>query len=98
LELNEVLAKQGVTMVDLMKLDIEGAEYNIFEHSLETLAKHVKRIIMEFHPAGDTAKRNEIVDRLCKDGPYTLIYETKNILGFENSDLTNNHGAASSAI
>jgi FkbM family methyltransferase len=99
LELSEVVAKQRVTAIDLMKLDIEGAEYNVFEHSLPALAAHVKRIIMEFHPAGDKAKRDEIVNRLCGEGgPFTLIYETKNILGFENNNLINNHGTDTPAI
>jgi FkbM family methyltransferase len=87
--LDEVLAENGTEKIDLMKLDIEGAEYHIFAHSLSALATRVGRIIMEFHPAGDTAKRNEIVERLCTDGPFKLIYETKNILGFENSALKN---------
>lgn len=84
--LDQVLDQEHVSMVDLMKLDIEGAEYHVFEHSLPALSAHVKRIIMEFHPAGDQARRDEIVQRLC-GGPFKLIYETKNILGFENSHL-----------
>jgi FkbM family methyltransferase len=82
--LAEVVAENNISSIDLMKLDIEGAEYHIFEHSLPELGKYVRRIIMEFHPAGDKARRDQIVDRLCKDGPFTLIYETKNILGFDN--------------
>ncbi len=44
---------------------------------------------MEFHPAGDIEKRNEIVNRLCKGelGKFELVYETKNILGFQNLTL-----------
>lgn len=87
LTLDEVLQKNQISIVDLMKMDIEGAEYHIFAHSLESLNQHVRRIIMEFHPAGDIAKRNEIVDRLCQDGKFNLIYETKNILGFNNNSL-----------
>lgn len=88
LTLDEVLLQNQISKVYLLKMDIEGAEYNIFQHSLESLCKNVKRIIMEFHPAGDTEKRNEIVNRLCTDGTFKLIYETKNILGFENDKLS----------
>ncbi len=95
--LDEIVMETGVNVFDLMKLDIEGAEYHLFAHSLPALAKHVKRIIMEFHPAGDKTKRDEIVNRLCGNSgfaegettaPFKLIYETKNILGFENTQLT----------
>lgn len=87
--LDQVIAENNIPVIDLMKLDIEGAEYNLFERSTMALSKHVRRIIMEFHPAGDMAKRNEIVDRLCKSefGGFELVYETKNILGFQNLTL-----------
>lgn len=87
LTLDEVLAQQNISNIDLLKLDVEGAEYHIFEHSLDALRTHVRRIIMEFHPAGDKAKRDEIVNRLCGDGSFELIYESKNILGFDNTSL-----------
>ncbi len=87
--LDQVVAQNNVPTIDLMKLDIEGAEYHVFEHSLEALSKNVRRIIMEFHPAGDIAKCNEIVERLCggTEPAFELVYETKNILGFENLNL-----------
>ena len=88
LTLDEVVQQNNLPVIDLMKLDIEGAEYHVFEHSLESLNKYVRRIIMEFHPAGDKQKRDEIVNRLCNDGAFKLVYETKNILGFDNENLT----------
>lgn len=96
--LDEIVASNNIQTIDVMKLDIEGAEYNVFEHSLSALSKHVKRIIMEFHPAGDKAKRDEIVSRLCTDGPFALIYETKNILGFENSQIGNTNDSISTTV
>lgn len=90
LTLKEVVEQNNLSIIDLMKLDVEGAEYHIFQHSLEDLAKYVRRIIMEFHPAGDIAKRNEIVNRLCSNDSFELVYETKNILGFENPSLKHN--------
>lgn len=94
--LAEVVAENNLEKIDLLKMDIEGAEYHIFQHSLADLAKYVRRIIMEFHPAGNVAKRNEIVNRLCggnasseegATGPFELIFESKNILGFQNKQL-----------
>lgn len=86
--LDEILQDANISVVDLMKLDIEGAEYHLFQHSVQSLNAHVRRIIMEFHPAGNLAKRNEIVEALCGEGgSFELVYETKNILGFQNSKL-----------
>ncbi len=88
LTLDQILQQYQIPSIDLLKMDIEGAEYNIFQDSLDSLSKNVKRLIMEFHPAGDKAKRDEIYNRLCVDGPFRLIFETKNILGFENESLS----------
>jgi FkbM family methyltransferase len=88
LTLPEVMRQYDIPLIDLMKLDVEGAEYNIFEHSLAAIGANTKRIIMEFHPAGNKVLRDQIVQRLCNDGPFELIYETKNILGFQNRKLT----------
>lgn len=87
LTLDQVIAQHNLSIIDLMKLDVEGAEYHIFEHSFDALRSHVRRIIMEFHPAGSKAKRDEIVNRLSEGGAFKLIYETKNILGFDNTQL-----------
>ncbi len=82
LTFDEIIAAKNLQWIDLMKLDIEGAEYNLFAKSAAQLAQNVGRIIMEFHPAGDKAKRDELVNYLA--GKFELVYETKNILGFDN--------------
>lgn len=87
LPLDEIISRYNIPTIDLLKLDVEGSEYHIFEHSLDQLARSVKRLIMEFHPAGDQQKRDWIVKRLCEQGPFELVYETKNILGFKNKQL-----------
>lgn len=84
LTLQQVLQENNLQIIDLLKMDIEGAEYNIFEHSLDTLNNSVRKLIMEFHPAGDKQKRDYIVHRLCNQGQFELVYETKNIMGFRN--------------
>lgn len=44
-----LLEKVQKKPVDFMKMDIEGAEYNILEQDAERLAKSVKRIVVEYH-------------------------------------------------
>jgi FkbM family methyltransferase len=80
----DLMRLYNLARIDLLKLDIEGSEYPVLEHSLNDIVEHVHRIIMEFHPAGDQERRDFIVQTLTERGPYTLIYETKNILGFES--------------
>lgn len=44
------LENEGIHRLDLVKLDIEGSEYNVIEHS--KFLKTAKYIIVEFHPFG----------------------------------------------
>lgn len=49
IELTE-LEKTNIEKLDLIKIDIEGAEYNVIKNS--ELLKKIKYIIIEFHPFG----------------------------------------------
>lgn len=87
LTLSEVLEQNGLTRVDLMKMDIEGSEYSVINASLETLSVSVKRIIMEYHIDSHANGRDEIVTALTANNKFSLIYESRNVLGFQNNNL-----------
>lgn len=78
----ELLESYSLSSIDLMKIDIEGSEYPLLESYSELIQSKVKRVIMEYHPAGHKAKRDRIVELLTSSDKMELIYETKNILGF----------------
>jgi hypothetical protein len=48
--LQDFLDKAGVNSCDLMKVDIEGAEYDVFMAATEVLKKRtIKNIALEYH-------------------------------------------------
>jgi FkbM family methyltransferase len=47
--LEAVLTTEKLDMVDLLKMDCEGAEYEIFLYAPEDILGRIKRIIMEYH-------------------------------------------------
>ena len=53
--------------IDLMKVDIEGAEYDIFESVSDESLKKVKRFIIEYH-MNDNYKAMDILVKLTKNG------------------------------
>lgn len=59
-----LLKEQNVDQVDLLKMDIEGAEDEIFSSDLEWLDK-VQRIMLEIHPPAD---RDSIANILRQQG------------------------------
>jgi len=53
--------------IDLMKVDIEGAEYDFFEHISEDNLNKCKRLIIEFHN-NEEYKVMNILKKLAKNG------------------------------
>ncbi|MEZ4180639.1 MAG: FkbM family methyltransferase [Candidatus Doudnabacteria bacterium] len=86
ISLDQLLGQYQIELIDLVKMDIEGSEYIVLPKCLDQLSKVAKRLIMEYHPAGDQAKRNQLV-QLFDEAGWELFYETKNILGFDNNTL-----------
>lgn len=81
LTLTEVFQQQGITTCDLLKVDIEGYEYEAILGSRELFTSHrVKAIALELHP-NHLAKRGlsekEIIDFLSSCG-YSLSSSCSN--------------------
>ena len=51
--LKDFFAKQRITKVDLVKMDIEGAEYDIMYHIEDDILRKIDRISMEYHNLDD---------------------------------------------
>ena len=62
--LSDFCKSNNIGCIDLLKMDIEGGEYDILESDFEFLGDHVKAIMMEFHNL-DSARTGEgIVSKL----------------------------------
>ena len=57
---------RGLDRVDLLKLDVEGSEYDILDEDLPFVADHVETILVEFHPTADRDGEQWVVDRLSE--------------------------------
>jgi FkbM family methyltransferase len=53
ISLASVLARADWTEVDLLKLDIEGSEFEVLLNTPEEALRRIERIAMEFHPRYD---------------------------------------------
>ena len=65
--LPSLMAENGHTRVDLLKLDIEGAEYSVLE-SLDLAALGVRVLCVELHRTVATKRALALVDRLQRQG------------------------------
>lgn len=55
LTLQMIIERAEFSEVDLLKVDIEGAEYGLFAETPDTVLRRCKRIGLEYHGNGDTA-------------------------------------------
>lgn len=53
--LERVLAAAGAERIDLLKMDVEGAEHEIVPHLTPAVLAPVRRWAMEYHPGGPAA-------------------------------------------
>jgi FkbM family methyltransferase len=64
LSVRDFLAQHGLSRVDLLKMDIEGAEFEIIANDLEVIAATVSRLVVEFHGAPDCRRVTEMLEAL----------------------------------
>lgn len=68
LTLENLLADQGIERVDLLKLDCEGAEYEILMAAPSKVLARVQRIILETHDLDDQRNHNHLIQFLESAG------------------------------
>ncbi len=52
-DLATIVGENGLSRVDLLKMDIEGAEYDVLEAAPRELFRHIREIRMEYHVLDD---------------------------------------------
>jgi hypothetical protein len=88
--LETFLNNQRIELVDLLKIDIEGAEEAVFNSTRDTTLCNVKQISIEFHdfmPGSiSTEEVNKITNRLKRLGFICLPFSYM-LFGMESSDF-----------
>ena len=59
--LETLLERNAISRVALLKIDIEGSEYDLIDRELTTLANHVERILLSGTPSPRARRRPEVV-------------------------------------
>lgn len=78
--LDELLSTHQLAHVDLLKVDCEGGEYDIFTHASDDALARIQRFTMEWHLVGDATQtlRGAMVNRLRDSG--FRMWEDRQIL------------------
>jgi FkbM family methyltransferase len=74
-KLSTFAKEKKVNRISLLKMDIEGGEYPIFENDYEFVRNNVDRIIMEYHTISDNQNVETIKTILSPDFFIEIVYE-----------------------
>lgn len=91
IKISDIFEKYNVEKIDLLKVDIEGAEWELLESLDELLLNKINQISVEFHDFIDPTKKNstkEVVKRLKSFGYKTIISGAPWFYGTEHFDCT----------
>lgn len=94
LPLAAIMARHGISRIDLLKIDIEGAEVALLETCPDEILQHIDQITVEFHCApvfgfGQRDRVEAIMRRLARLGfsQYTFINDYTDVLFVSHSRL-----------
>ncbi len=79
-----------IEKIDLLKVDIEGAEYMMFDAIDDDTLMNVDRLLLEFHDSYDGELRKHILDRLDKLGFTYSLYQQAD--GRQKTTEEDHHG------
>jgi FkbM family methyltransferase len=66
--LDDVFRQQGIARCDLLKVDCEGGEYDIFLHATDDTIVRIQRVAMEYHDGLTDHTHVELVDLFTRHG------------------------------
>ena len=75
ISVDDIINKYDLDRISLMKVDIEGYEYELFENMSEETLSKIDKIFLEFHQVQDRNKRFELIFKLMKNGFRMKIYD-----------------------
>ena len=68
---------EGCGVVDLLKLDVEGAEYELFTNAYEAITSSVRRIVLEYHGAWGCPDVRALLDRVAHDFDTDVVWRRR---------------------
>ena len=87
--LKSLLEKYGIEKIDVLKMDVEGSEYDIFETITSDMLKNIDNILLEYHYTPDKNKLKVILNRLTQNDFTYAVYKqsTVELADIENDDF-----------
>ena len=78
LTLTDILLRNDLTAVDLLKLDCEGSEYDILYQTDPQLLRRIRRMVMEVHDLDEDRNNLGALDKHLRSVGYTITHQPIN--------------------
>ena len=73
--LPDIISENNIDTIDLLKIDAEGAEYNILLNSPDTALAKVRRIILEYHEFDNDPRDHKDIVKLLEAHRFKVVVE-----------------------
>lgn len=90
ISLETLIKSNDIDIVDLLKIDVEGSEYEILENISEDVLQKINQITVEFHDFIDPKLKvstQKIIDRMEASGYKSISKSTDYMNGSEHYDV-----------
>jgi FkbM family methyltransferase len=77
ISLEDVIKQCDIERINLLKVDIEGYEYELFENLSDEILDKIDKILLEFHRAHNPMRRLNLINRLMIKGFKFETYDKK---------------------
>ena len=84
ISIHDLLKQFSIETIDILKLDVETAEKNIFEHSYEMWLPKTRYIFIETHDFIDKGCSKAVMNAICKYD-FSLECMGENLIFINNS-------------
>lgn len=86
LSIEEIINNNNIPKIDILKMDIEGSEYEVFSENYKTWLEKTQYIIIETHERFKSGSEQKVSEVMMENG-YSLKYSGENKVYYKTFDL-----------
>lgn len=89
ISINNIIKKNNIKTIDILKIDIEGLEYELFSENTEWISK-VNCFVIEYYHLNEISKLNEFLNNFKNQNFVYDLFKENLVIYKKNSDLSFN--------
>ena len=87
ISISKIMKDNNITVIDLLKIDIEGAEKELFESSFESWLPNTRVLVVELHDRMKPGCSKSVFSAICKYD-FSFSHKGENLIFTNNARLS----------